>query len=119
MAGFWPTILAVSPAELTAGPLPRRCVHVICNSRDQGVLAHNDGDRRASGSGIRLSGGLRSAIARRTHPGRLLPGPGGRGTAIAGQGGARYHKRDFWADENLKYAEPHFRMRKVAREVRG
>ena len=41
-----------------------------------------------------------------------------RGTVIAGQGGARYHKRDFWADENLKYAEPHFRMRKVAREVR-
>jgi len=38
--------------------------------------------------------------------------------AIAGQGGARYHKRDFRADENLKYAEPHFRMRKVAREVR-
>ena len=38
--------------------------------------------------------------------------------AIAGQGEARYHKRDFWADENRKYAEPHFRMRKVAREVR-
>jgi hypothetical protein len=45
-------------------------------------------------------------------------GGSGEGTAIAGQGGARYHKRDFWADENLKYAEPHFRMRKVAREVR-
>jgi SAM-dependent methyltransferase len=37
---------------------------------------------------------------------------------IAGKGEIRYHKRDFWAGENLKYAEPHFRMRKVAREVR-
>ena len=38
--------------------------------------------------------------------------------AIAGEGEVRYHKRDFWAGENLKYAQPHFRMRKVAREVR-
>ncbi len=30
----------------------------------------------------------------------------------------RYHKRDFWATENRKYVQPHFRMRKVAREVR-
>jgi len=37
---------------------------------------------------------------------------------IADEGEARYHKRDFWAGENLKYVEPHFRMRKVAREVR-
>ena len=26
-------------------------------------------------------------------------------------------KRDFWSHENLKYAQPHFRMRKVARVV--
>jgi predicted TPR repeat methyltransferase len=32
--------------------------------------------------------------------------------------GIRYHKRDFWAAENLKYQEPHFRMRKVARVIR-
>lgn len=37
---------------------------------------------------------------------------------IADEGEARYYKRDFWAVENLKYVEPHFRMRKVAREVR-
>jgi SAM-dependent methyltransferase len=29
----------------------------------------------------------------------------------------RYHKRDFWGTENLKYTEPHFRMRKVAKEL--
>ena len=50
--------------------------------------------------------------------GRLSPGSGGEDAAIAGLGEARYHKRDFWADENLKYAKPHFRMRRVAREVR-
>ena len=32
--------------------------------------------------------------------------------------GIRYHKRDFWAAENLKYQAPHFRMRKVARVIR-
>jgi cyclopropane fatty-acyl-phospholipid synthase-like methyltransferase len=42
----------------------------------------------------------------------------GEDAVIADEGEARYYKRDFWADENLKYAEPHFRMRKVAREVR-
>ena len=26
-----------------------------------------------------------------------------------------YYKRDFWAEENLKYLEPHFRMKKAAR----
>ena len=31
----------------------------------------------------------------------------------------RYYKRDFWGTENLKFAEPHFRMRKVARTVRS
>lgn len=30
----------------------------------------------------------------------------------------RYYKRDFWQTENLRYTEPHFRMRKVARQVR-
>ncbi|HUN35275.1 MAG TPA: methyltransferase domain-containing protein [Trebonia sp.] len=33
--------------------------------------------------------------------------------------GIRYHKRDFWGTENLKYATPHFRMRKVARVIRS
>ena len=32
--------------------------------------------------------------------------------------GSKYHKRDFWATENLKYETPHFRMRKVARVIR-
>ena len=30
---------------------------------------------------------------------------------------AKYYKKDFWREENLKYAAPHFRMRKVARIV--
>ena len=42
----------------------------------------------------------------------------GEDAVIAGEGEIRYRKRDFWAGENLKYAEPHFRMRKVAREAR-
>ncbi len=33
--------------------------------------------------------------------------------------GASYHKRDFWGTENLKYAAPHFRMRKVAWLIRS
>jgi SAM-dependent methyltransferase len=37
--------------------------------------------------------------------------------AIADEGEVRYEKRDFWAAESFKFAEPHFRMRKVAREV--
>ena len=28
-----------------------------------------------------------------------------------------YYKRDFWADENLKYRQPHFRLEKAARLV--
>lgn len=28
-----------------------------------------------------------------------------------------YHKRDFWARENLKYSTPHFRLKKAARLV--
>jgi SAM-dependent methyltransferase len=40
--------------------------------------------------------------------------PGGQRLA---DGGATYYKKDFWGTENLKYAEPHFRMRKVARVV--
>jgi SAM-dependent methyltransferase len=30
---------------------------------------------------------------------------------------AKYYKKDFWREENLKYAAPHFRMRKLARIV--
>jgi SAM-dependent methyltransferase len=30
----------------------------------------------------------------------------------------KYHKKDFWSVENLKYSAPHFRMRKVAGVVR-
>jgi len=29
----------------------------------------------------------------------------------------KYYKRDFWATENRKFAEPHFRMEKIARYV--
>jgi SAM-dependent methyltransferase len=29
----------------------------------------------------------------------------------------RYYKRDFWSKENLKYAEPHYRLEKAARIV--
>jgi SAM-dependent methyltransferase len=29
----------------------------------------------------------------------------------------KYYKKDFWSEENLKYSEPHSRMRKVARLV--
>ena len=45
----------------------------------------------------------------------------GRETPVDGTAGQRhagdevsYYKRGFWETENLKYAEPHFRMRKVA-----
>jgi len=31
--------------------------------------------------------------------------------------GAQYFKRDFWAKENLKYVQPHFRMQKAANLV--
>ncbi len=30
---------------------------------------------------------------------------------------AQYYKRDFWSKENLKYAQPHFRMEKIARII--
>jgi cyclopropane fatty-acyl-phospholipid synthase-like methyltransferase len=36
----------------------------------------------------------------------------------SGSDPARYYKKDFWKEENLKYAKPHFRMRKTARVVR-
>lgn len=29
----------------------------------------------------------------------------------------KYYKRDFWASENLKYVEPHFRMEKASRLI--
>jgi len=38
-------------------------------------------------------------------------------TVIADEREVLYRKRDFWAGESYKFAEPHFRMRKVAREV--
>jgi SAM-dependent methyltransferase len=38
-------------------------------------------------------------------------------SAITDEGEVRYEKRDFWAGESYKFVEPHFRMRKVAREV--
>lgn len=31
----------------------------------------------------------------------------------------KYYKKDFWSKESPKYAEPHFRMRKIARLVRS
>jgi len=33
-------------------------------------------------------------------------------------GKVRLYKRDFWGTENLRFAEPHFRLRKMARVVR-
>lgn len=33
------------------------------------------------------------------------------------QASAQYYKRDFWIEENLKYAKPHFRMAKAARII--
>jgi SAM-dependent methyltransferase len=37
---------------------------------------------------------------------------------VDGSEAPRYYKRDFWETENLRYAVPHFRLRKVARLVR-
>jgi SAM-dependent methyltransferase len=37
---------------------------------------------------------------------------------VDGTSGVKYRKRDFWETENLKFTEPHFRMRKVAGQVR-
>jgi SAM-dependent methyltransferase len=34
-------------------------------------------------------------------------------------GNARHYKRDFWAEENLKFVQPHFRLQKAARIVNG
>jgi SAM-dependent methyltransferase len=36
--------------------------------------------------------------------------------AIAGSSD-RYYKRDFWSEENLKFAKPHYRLQKAARIV--
>jgi cyclopropane fatty-acyl-phospholipid synthase-like methyltransferase len=38
--------------------------------------------------------------------------------AATGAGDVQNYKRDFWAVENRDYEVPHFRMRKLAREVR-
>jgi SAM-dependent methyltransferase len=37
---------------------------------------------------------------------------------VDGTTGEEYRKRDFWDRENLKFSKPHFRMRKVAGQVR-
>ena len=34
------------------------------------------------------------------------------------EGDAKYYKREFWETENLRYVEPHYRMRRVAAQVR-
>ncbi len=43
----------------------------------------------------------------------------GKDTAPAGGSGdaVKYYKKDFWDEENLKFAEPHVRLQKVARIV--
>lgn len=43
----------------------------------------------------------------------------GEGIAASDSSGntVHYHKRDFWSEENLKYAQPHFRLEKSARIV--
>jgi SAM-dependent methyltransferase len=54
-----------------------------------------------------LQGGhLSENESRRGHSEQRLPGSG-----------AKYYKKDFWSTENVKYTEPHFRMRKVARVI--
>jgi len=40
--------------------------------------------------------------------------------AVSGNGSnrdVRYHKRDFWREENLKFVKPHFRLEKAARII--
>src|SRR5262245_7199315 len=32
-------------------------------------------------------------------------------------GAVKYYKRDFWSEENLKFTQPHFRLRKAARII--
>lgn len=41
---------------------------------------------------------------------------GGKDTASEGVGSTLY-KKDFWSEENLKYAKPHYRMEKVSRLI--
>jgi SAM-dependent methyltransferase len=40
-----------------------------------------------------------------------------KGASIMRVGSEKFYKRDFWIGENLKYAEPHFRLEKSARIV--
>jgi SAM-dependent methyltransferase len=40
------------------------------------------------------------------------------GSAGAGNGSRRYYKKDFWAEENLKFSQPWYRLEKVARIIR-
>ena len=37
--------------------------------------------------------------------------------STGGAGKARYLKKDFWSEENLRYSKPHFRMEKAARII--
>jgi cyclopropane fatty-acyl-phospholipid synthase-like methyltransferase len=44
---------------------------------------------------------------------------GGKGIGTGGDAGnpTRYYKKDFWKEENLKYAQPHHRLKKSARII--
>jgi SAM-dependent methyltransferase len=44
---------------------------------------------------------------------------GGKGTVPEerADGTARYYKKDFWSEENLKFSQPHYRLEKVARII--
>jgi SAM-dependent methyltransferase len=43
----------------------------------------------------------------------------GGGASLGGgaDGSVRYYKRDFWSQENLKYAKPHYRLEKASRII--
>ncbi len=43
----------------------------------------------------------------------------GEGKSTASGIKVKYYKRDFWSQENLKYARPHFRLEKAARIING
>lgn len=45
--------------------------------------------------------------------------PGDKDTSAPGgpNGAVKYYKKDFWSEENLKFARPHFRLEKTARIV--
>ena len=48
----------------------------------------------------------------------MTDSPIGEGAIGGGaDGSVRYYKRDFWSHENLKYAQPHYRLEKAARII--